>query len=78
MGCCLRKAMSKSIQKFAWKPTVVWDMQTKDFRFRIIWLCWYWDCGDDKSNIELYRLTDEDEAPITYKRYVRTNNNRWI
>jgi len=63
--------MSK--QKFAWTPKRVWNMKTKDYHFSYIWLCWYWDDGYDSNDV-FFRLTDEDEFPMTHKRYTRLNN----
>lgn len=65
-----------SSQKFAWRPKLVWNMKTRDFYFQLIWLCWYWDDGYDSEAI-FYRLTDEDETPMSHKRYTRTSNNYW-
>jgi len=66
-----------SIQRFAWLPKIVWDMKAKDYEYKVIWLCWYWDDGENNSEDSYYRLTDEDEPPMTDKRYIRTITNTW-
>lgn len=62
------------IQKFAWKPIWVWDMTSRYFSYKWIWLCWYWDDGHDSDTV-YFRLTDEE--PMTHKRYTRLRSNRW-
>jgi len=70
--------MTKTKEKFAWLPKVVWNMKSKHCRHTIIWLCWYWDTGEDKYKINFYRLSeDPNEPPMQYNRYLRTNTNKW-
>ena len=65
-------------QKFAFLPKFVWDMQTKDYHWEIIRLCWQWDTGKQDDKKSYYRLTDDDnEEPMKFHRYLRTHTNRW-
>lgn len=64
-------------QKFALMPKRVWNMRNKHYYSGLIWLCWYWDCGEAPSNAKYYRLTDEDEHPMSWHRFTRTFTNTW-
>jgi len=53
-------------------------MKSGNYKYTIIWLCWYWDDGESKCEINLYRLSEDPyESPMQYKRYCRTNTNKW-
>ena len=65
-------------QQFAWLPTKVWNMKTRDFYYSYIWFCWYWDSGNRHKGLRLYRLTDDPyEQPLKNHPFVRTTTNRW-
>lgn len=66
-------------QKFAWIPTVVWNMKTRWYRNTVIWLCWYWEDEDKKEvSSTFYRLSDDpNEEPMTSHPRCRTSTNRW-
>lgn len=65
-------------QSFAWLPKKAWNTKKRHYRYKWIWLVWYWDDGEPKSNAKFYRLSDNpDEPPMQHHRYIRSNTNRW-
>jgi len=70
--------MDRTKEKIAWLPKRVWNMKSGNYKYTTIWLCWYWDDGESKCKINLYRLSEDPyEPPMQYKRYCRTNTNKW-
>ena len=70
--------MSK--QKFAWKPTRVWNMKTKHYRYTWIWFAWYWMDKDEPDKPSGYhRLSDDpyEDTRIWTRNKTRMNSNRW-
>ena len=68
-------------QKFAWLPKMVWNMKTKDYRYTLIWLCWYWDDGsNEKDKPSCYhRLSDDpyEDTRLWDRHRVRSTTNLW-
>jgi len=69
---------NRTKEKFAWLPKRVWNMKSRNYKYTIIWLCWYWDDRESKCEINFYRLSEDPyETPMQHKRYCRTNTNKW-
>ena len=64
-------------QKFALLPKSVWNMKSKNYCQTLIWFCWYWDSGEHYSKTKYYRLTDDEEQPMQWHRFIRTSTNSW-
>ena len=70
-----------SAQKFAWKPTKVWNMKSKDYRYTMLWLCWYWDddINEDDTPSDFHSLSDDpyEDTRMWQRNKTRMNSNRW-
>jgi len=68
-------------QRFAWLPTIVWNMKSRNYRYTVAWLVWYWDdgTGEEDKPTHFHRLSDDPyEDTRLWKRHkTRTNTNRW-
>ena len=62
-----------SIEKFAFRPTRVWNIKGKEYYYEWIWLFWYWEYCDEYAH-DCYTL---DGYKLKNNSKVRSSTNRW-